>query len=310
MSFASDVKKELTRHVPDSRHCIMAELAAFILFTGGLASKDGHTILILHAENESIQKIYKDLLHKLGITPDADGNLQDEKALQLLQILKMAKTDKEGNTTLAMTKVDGLLIQQNCCKRNFLRGAYLASGSVSDPKKAYHFEIVCQSQELALQLQHMMSSLELDAKIVERKGHFVVYLKEGSQIITVLGLMEAPVAYMEYENARIMKEMRNDINRQVNCETANIAKTVNAAYRQVEDIRKIDRVIGLSALPENLREIAVLRLEHQDVSLKDLGEMLNPPVGKSGVNHRLRRISEIAEKLSERRGTGEYRDQV
>ncbi len=303
MSFASTVKEELTRHIPASRHCIMAELAAFILFTGGLASKDGHTHLILHAENESIRKIYRTLIHKLGITADEDGNLSDQNALELLKILKMAKTDENGLPYLAMNKADGLLIQQNCCKRNFLRGAYLAAGSISDPKKAYHFEIVCQAEELAEQLKMIMSSLELDAKIVERKGHFVVYLKEGSQIITVLGLMEAPVAYMEYENARIMKEMRNDINRQVNCETANIAKTVNAAYRQVEDIRKIDRTIGLSSLPDNLREIALLRLEYQDVSLKDLGEMLNPPVGKSGVNHRLRRISEIAGKLNERKGT-------
>lgn len=142
-----------------------------------------------------------------------------------------------------------------------------------------------------------MLSLNLDARIIARKGHWVVYLKEGEQIVTMLGYMGAPLAYMTYENARIVKEMRNGINRQVNCETANIGKTVHAAVRQTADIALIRDRMGLEHLPRNLQEIALVRLEHPDMTLKDLGALLDPPVGKSGVNHRLRRISEIAEDL-------------
>ena len=158
-------------------------------------------------------------------------------------------------------------------------------------------EIVCRTSPQARQLRDVMNTFEAEAKIVERKGHYVVYVKEGSRIVDMLGVMEANVALMNLENVRILKEMRNSVNRKVNCETANIGKTVSAAVRQVEDIQLIEKKIGLSKLPQSLQEIARVRLEHPDMPLKDLGELLTPPVGKSGVNHRLRRISEIAEKL-------------
>ena len=168
---------------------------------------------------------------------------------------------------------------------------------MSDPNKSYHFEIVCHTHEQAKQLQSVMQSFDTDAKIVERKGHHVVYLKEGSQIVDMLNVMEAYVALMNLENVRILKEVRNTINRKVNCETANINKTVNAAVKQVEDIELIRERIGLDNLPENLREMALLRLEYPEATLKELGNYLEPPVGKSGVNHRLRKLSAIAEDL-------------
>ena len=193
--------------------------------------------------------------------------------------------------------VDGQIIQQPCCKRAFIRGAYLTTGSMSDPSKAYHFEIVCQTREQAKQLQTVMNTFVTDAKIVQRKNHYVVYLKEGEQISDMLSVMEAHKMRLDFENVRIVKEMRNSVNRQVNCETANIEKTVNAAVRQIEDIKWIESQCGLESLPENLREMARLRIENPEMPLKDLGTLLVPPVGKSGVNHRLRRISEIADKL-------------
>ena len=168
---------------------------------------------------------------------------------------------------------------------------------MSDPNKSYHFEIVCHTHAQAKQLQSVMQSFDTDAKIVERKGHHVVYLKEGSQIVDMLNVMEAYVALMNLENVRILKEVRNTINRKVNCETANINKTVNAAVKQVEDIELIRERIGLDNLPENLREMALLRLEYPEATLKELGNYLEPPVGKSGVNHRLRKLSAIAEDL-------------
>ena len=191
-------------------------------------------------------------------------------------------------------------LQSSCCKRSFLRGAFLTSGSMSDPNKSYHFEIVCDEAPLAEQLRELMLSFGLDGKVVERKQHYVVYLKEGSQIVDVLNVMEAHVALMEFENVRIMKDMRNSVNRKVNCETANINKTVSAAVKQTEDIKYIQDANGLDKLPEGLKDVALTRLAYPDATLKELGELLEHPVGKSGVNHRLRKLSEIAEKLRDR----------
>ena len=149
----------------------------------------------------------------------------------------------------------------------------------------------------AEQLKELILSFGLDARIVQRKKYFVVYIKEGSQIVDILNVMEAPLALMELENIRIVKEMRGSVNRQVNCETANINKTVSAAVKQIQDITFIRDKVGFGGLPENLREIAGLRLERPEATLKELGEALDPPVGKSGVNHRLRKLGDIAEKL-------------
>ena len=142
---------------------------------------------------------------------------------------------------------------------------------MSDPEKAYHFEIVCDSEQKAVQLQEMINSFGMDAKTVQRKKNYVVYLKEGEQISDMLNIMEAPISMMKFENIRILKEMRNSVNRQVNCETANIHKTVSAAVRQLEDIRYLQKTVGLEHLPVQLREIAYVRLEYPDATLKELG---------------------------------------
>lgn len=181
--------------------------------------------------------------------------------------------------------------------KGLIREAFLQSGSMNDPEKSYHLEIVYQTQQEAEQMQCIMKKFELDGKIARRKEHFVVYLKEGSQIADMLRIMEAPVALMEFENIRILKEMRNSINRKVNCEAANLGKTVSAAVKQVEDIKLLEARVGLENLPENVEEIARKRLEYQEATLKELGELLDPPLGKSGVNHRLKKLSDLAEDL-------------
>lgn len=297
MSFSQEVKEELSRHIPGARHCQLAELAALVSFLCKLTTKGKETALILETESPLIARKYFTLLNKtLSIYKDKKV-ITDQQALELLTALKMWRENERGETVCRLDVVDGILLQQTCCKRAFIRGAFLAAGSISDPRKAYHMEIVCRTSPQARQLRDVMNTFEAEAKIVERKGHYVVYVKEGSRIVDMLGVMEANVALMNLENVRILKEMRNSVNRKVNCETANIGKTVNAAVRQVEDIQLIEKKIGLSKLPQSLQEIARVRLEHPDMPLKDLGELLTPPVGKSGVNHRLRRISEIAEKL-------------
>jgi DNA-binding protein WhiA len=222
-----------------------------------------------------------------------------EDAMKVLQASKLI--DHAGEIGEEFSVVKNMILRHNCCKRAFIRGAFLAAGSMSNPEKSYHIEIVCMAMKKAEQLKSVINSFGLDAKVVGRKKSYVVYLKEGSQIVDLLNIMEAPIALMEMENIRILKEMRNSVNRKVNCETANINKTVSAAMKQVEDIRYIRDTIGLKELPEGLREIAELRLEYPNETLKELGDLLQTPLGKSGVNHRLRKLSEIAEHLKEHR---------
>lgn len=185
--------------------------------------------------------------------------------------------------------------------KGLIRDAFLRSGSISDPEKFYHLEIVFASYEEAIEIKQMLEGFGLDGKIVERKGHYVVYLKEGAQIADMLRIMEAPLALMEFENIRIVKEMRNSINRQVNCEAANLGKTISAAVKQVEDIKYICGKVGLDNIPESLAETAKKRLEYPEATLKELGELMEPPLGKSGVNHRLKKLSELAEDLRSRK---------
>ena len=289
MSFSSEVKEELSKHPGKSRHCQIAELAALFVF-------DGKIDMYLDSESEVVNRKYE-LLERLLFQnrQSAQGESEKQRKQRLYEMVKM--WDEVKKIPVQTDVVNGLLLQQSCCKRAYIRGAFLAGGSISDPNKAYHFEIVCRTMEQAAQLRNTINSFSMDAKIVERKKHYVVYLKEGSQIVDILNVMEAHVALMELENVRILKEMRNSVNRQVNCETANISKTVNAAVKQLEDITFIRDHAGLDSLPDNLREMALLRLEHPEAPLKELGTYLNPPVGKSGVNHRLRKISEIAEEM-------------
>ena len=288
MSFSNDVKTELLPVVPKARHCVIAELAAMSYLLLKPEKGSENKAFRVDTENDEIRKKYFTLLSKTISIDGYDASLDEEETKALFRVLKVKDS---------FSRVDGVLLQQPCCKRAFLRGAFLVSGSLSDPKKGYHFEIVLKEETIAEQLKEIITSFGIDAKIVLRKNSFVVYVKESDQIVDLLALMGANAAYLKFENIRIEKEMRNSINRKVNCETANITKTVSAAVRQMEDIRLIDKTMGLKSLPGNLQKIAELRLEYPDMSLKDLGNLLDPPVGKSGVNHRLRRIGEIAESI-------------
>lgn len=299
MSFSSEVKEELAGQVGGSRHCQLAELAAIISYAGKLSTREGSVRFKIETENAMLKKKYGILLSKLFQFGESAEELAEKDILRILESVKM--WDGKNGCFKDMTVVDGILIQQTCCKRAFIRGAFLASGSMSNPNKGYHFEIVCDTIAQAKQIQGVMNGFDADARIVARKRSQVVYVKEGEHIVDLLNVMEAHVSLMNLENVRIVKEMRNTVNRKVNCETANISKTVNAAVRQMEDIVFIRDKMGLESLPDGLREIAELRLEYSDASLKELGTYLSPPVGKSGVNHRLRKISEIAEQMGMKR---------
>lgn len=291
MSFSSEVKKELAKRISPARHCQIAELAAIMNFCGeygqSMDEKEGRAVFTLgfQTENEAVVRKGFTLLKKTyNIETDQSLSQQEMQALFA----------KIGNLR---EPVDPLLIKNSCCKRAFLRGAFLAVGSMSDPTKGYHLEFDCTDEAKAAQLQELIRSFEIESKIILRKKYHVVYLKEGAAIVDLLNVFEAPVSLMNLENLRILKEMRNSVNRRVNCETANIAKTVNAAARQVEDIELLRERYGFQNLPGPLREMAQIRLEYPDAPLKELGEYFDPPLGKSGVNHRLRKLSELAEKI-------------
>lgn len=333
MSFSSRVKEEIQRHSNHSRHCKIAELLALVLATGEVELKDGQTKLIMHPEtvgvSDKICQLIDDLFDNkierirhakyIEIVGDAmtDKILQTIKLSDYVDYLEEDWLDEEelsviDDNEITYVSLHGVslqncqfpkqVVQKDCCKKAFVRGLFLAAGSVNDPQKAYHFEIVVHNRELAEEVKQVINSFTLDSKVVKRKKYYVVYLKEGSMIVDILNVMEAHVSLMDMENVRILKDMRNDINRRVNCETANIKKTVNAARRQIEDIEYIEQTKGLKYLNDSLRQLAEVRLEEPDANLQELGQMIDPPVSKSGVNHRLRKISSIANKLREENG--------
>ena len=309
MSFSMEVKKELFGVNVSARHCKIAELSALVVQCGKIdVDKSGHLHIKLQTESGYVARKCNILLKRLCGIPvfvsvrTAKGKSSamqysidicgDENVKKAAELLKIKVSGKEG-----MLKSDGMVYEHTCCKRAFLRGAFLAAGSVSNPEKSYHFEISEPDMGRAEQLISLIRSFSVEAKSIVRKNYHVVYVKEGAQVAELLNIMEAHLALMEFENVRIVKDVRNSVNRQVNCETANLSKTVNAARKQYEDIVLIRDRVGLHSLPENLEEMAQLRLEYPEASLVELGDMLNPKLGKSGVNHRLKKISEYADGL-------------
>lgn len=311
MSFSSDVKKELLGLDGQPRHCMVAELAGMLGGAGRIQGDESRIHIIFTSENEqvtqkyarlvaSISNIHIEMLQAHHIQQknktSYQANITNEDAGKLLQILKAPIQQDVMRQGICVRDIPAsrLVLQKSCCKRAFLRGIFLATGSMSDPKKSYHFEIVSETLRMAKQIQEQFRYFELEAKIVSRKNHEVVYLKEGAQIVDALNIMGAHTALMDLENVRILKEMRNDINRRVNCETANINKTVSAAYRQQQAIRFLQQQGALEGLPVPLQEIAALRMEYPEAAIQELGTLCTPAVGKSGVNHRLRKLEEIA----------------
>ena len=301
MSFSGQIKEELAQVISSPRHCQLAELAALVQFCGHI-EEDGS--LLVQSDNPLvIRKCFTLLKKTFKIEAGAKSQMQTqnyrlfvtgEDAFRVLEALKICDT---AGHLMMRHLTDPVLIKNSCCKRAYLRGCYMAVGSMSDPYKSYHLELVCGLQAQAEQLLKILHDFSLDAKMIIRKKYHVVYMKEGENIADFLNITEAHKALMEFENTRIYKGMRNMVNRKVNCEAANITKTVNAATRQVEDIRLIREKMGLEGLPEPLRQMAYVRLENPQASLGELGKLLDPPVGKSGVNHRLRKLGELAKEL-------------
>ena len=310
MSFASETKKELTQ-VETDNSSLKAEVSALIRMNGTLSFANRQLSVDVQTENAAIaRRLYTNIkrLYNLNVELLVRKKMRLKKnnvyicrvregARELLADLQIVSESFEFNHTISKT-----LIPHNSQKRAYLRGAFLAGGSVNNPEtSSYHLEVYSLYKEHGEALAQLMNHYDLNAKTIERKKGYVTYLKEAEKISDFLSLVGAHQAMLKFEDVRIVRDMRNSVNRIVNCETANLNKTSGAALRQVDNIRFVDNAIGLDQLPEKLREIARLRVEYQDVTLKELGEMVSTgAVSKSGVNHRLRKIDEIADAL--RRG--------
>lgn len=320
MSFSTETKNELARIIPDDLCYKKAELSGIAKLAGTIQIAGYKKInLKISTELNSIaRKVFKIL--------KSDYNLNTNIVVNKNQMLKrnnsyvLTVTSDMGSEQLmkdlgllepnegffASNKIPSWVLENEECKKAFIRGAFLGGGSISDPDKNYHLEFVASNEDFAEALMDLINSLGFNSKIVCRKNSYVVYLKESEQISDLLSIIGGFQALLSLQNTKILKQMRNNVNRIVNCETANLSKTVNAAVRQVENIRFIQNKMGISRLPENLQQIALLRVENEDLTLKELGELLNPQISKSGVNHRLKKIEDIANELRRREVDSEH----
>ena len=315
MSFSGDVRDELCRVSGGGRQALTAELAALLAFCGSREETPECRRLVFLTEHEGASRRLGVLARKLfglgtecTVSTSAGGRRRQFRTVVCSSAEQEEKL-KEAGLPAGFVRGDPAvrdwlgqsLLQKEHCRRAFLRGAFLSSGSMSDPNRSYHFEIVCCDSRQAEQMQALLKSLYVEGHCAHRRQNTIVYVKEGEQISRLLGLMDARMALLEYENIRILREVRGNVNRQVNCETANISKTAAAAAQQIADIRFIQETVGLSELTNGLDEMAAVRLQYPTATLKELGTYLDPPIGKSGVNHRLRKLSEIAETLKGKR---------
>lgn len=311
MSFSSKVKGEIGRYTELSKSEALAQISAIMKVSGTIGFSGKGLSFKITTENPASARLIFTLL-KENFNIHSKLMVKKSNSLKKNNIYMVVIDEEMGvrdllKETGILREIDGVMslnyrIEEEMIKgeeerRAYIRGAFLGGGSISNPEKTYHLEFVTHSEEYAIDLCKVINSFGLNSKVIQRKSSFIIYIKEGEQIVDLLNIIGAHSCLLELENIRIMKEMRNNVNRLVNCETANLSKTVNAAVRQVESIKLIQTQIGLQRLPKNLREIAELRLNYPDESLKELGEMLDPPVGKSGVNHRLRKIEKIADEL-------------
>lgn len=290
MSFTQNIKAQLSKIENNCDFCDIAELSSIVKLC--TSYRDGQ--ITITTENEDVAERLQSLFEKVFSRPinyiNRNGSFRFCPEVEFF-------TDCMAIRLMLFNVGDAEITPLDCCNAAYIRGAFLGGGSMLDPKKRYHMEFDAKHESYAHQIQDILKNLGITAKITCRKGRYVVYVKEYEAIADILGAMGAVGAAMELYNISIEKEIRNAANRQANCEIANIDKITNAAFQQIESIKKIEKTIGFDELPETLREIAKIRLKYPDESLKELGEHLNPPIGKSGVNHRLKRIMAIADEL-------------
>ena len=303
MSFSTDIKDELCRHQSDPC-CKRAELAGLLLVLGSIQVSEGQANIILQTENAMVARhIFQLVKNQYGISSTiAVKQKQQLKKRQTYRItipqaMSLLTDLSIFENGYIRHHISSTLIKKTCCKKAFVRAAFWGCGSMSDPEKGYHLEFVIHNKEYTDSLLRVLRHFNIKPNTVERKGAYVVYLKESDRIADVLTMMGAYTCVLALENIRIVKEMRNQVNRGVNCESHNLDKVVEAARKQYYAIESLRKAGVLEQLPEQLQEVAALRIENPECALAELGDMLTPPLGKSGMNHRMRRLMEAAKQV-------------
>ena len=319
MSFAKELKQELVDRVPSGRHCRIAEVAGMMLYGGTVEEcGDGSRNLVFSTEKENIAKKCFTFLKKSFNMNIVAGETTVESRRARRYTVRVSGEDDVRNcteemgfawpkgrplqATEALADWKWTVPERACCARSLLRGMFLMGGTMNDPDKSYHYEIAVPSEQIGLKVAEVFSQFDCEPKIWERRGSKVIYLKDAEQIADALTVMDASAARMRFEDVRVVRSMRGAVQRKVNCEVSNIAKTTRASKRQVEAIETIRQLMGLSELPKELEEMARIRLENPVASLQELGSYADPPIGRSGVNHRLQKLCDIAEGLRLKEG--------
>ncbi|MCI2146542.1 MAG: DNA-binding protein WhiA [Clostridiales bacterium] len=314
MSFSSETKNELARVEPEKKCDQLAEIAGFLRVSGSLRlTGRGKFTIVIATDNPAIARHYKRLIREY-FQIDAKLEVGGAEALKkghtyMLTISPEDRSEsilretgillvREGNNFIS----DGIyeeLIRKKCCKRAYMRGMFMGTGTISDPEKSYHLEFVCESRTLANDLKKMINSfVDLSVKVVQRRNRWVVYMKNSQYISDMLALMGAHAQMLAFENVRVQKSVYNQTTRIMNCDNANTDRTLDASEKQIRAIRILEETGQLSVLTDKLRELARLRVENPEASLTQLGEMMEPKLGKSGVNNRMKRILSMAEKVT------------
>ena len=313
MSFSAEVRDELSRHEPDCEYCDISTLAAVARVCGTLNySGPGHYRLQVATETGAVARtmiglthrvlkleteftVRKSVLHRtrnyLIVLPDQPDL---EKALVLLGIL-----DAKGSL---VTGIPHHLTDRECCRRSYVRGALVAGGFVADPKGDFHLEIAVQGEQFAHELADLVCSLGVRARVNPRRGSYAVYLKSADDICRLLEILDAPQALADIRDARAVKSVKNEVNRQVNAEIANQSRSVGASQRQLEDIRRAEELGLRGNMSPAIEEFCDLREAHPELSLRDLGELADPPLSKSALYHRALRLEKLVEEASQEGG--------
>lgn len=310
MSFSMEVKNEICRDIEqityDQSLCI---ISAMMKIAGSINLLGNDKLAFsISTENAAIAGFLFKLMKKFfNITCEIlvrksstlkKNNIYVIKSKESADVIDFLKKinildSKDSSLNIKYT-IPSIVYSSKELKRQYIKGAFLGGGSLSNPEKAYHLEFVCENEEFAEVLSSLVNSFNINSKIITRKKNYIVYIKESEQIIDILNIIHAHHALLKLENIRILKDMRNNVNRIVNCETANLTKTVDSSFRHIENIKLIKKEIGLNRIPKLLSDVAKVRLLYPDESLKEIGNRLEPPLGKSGVNHRLRKLDKIA----------------
>ena len=308
MSYSSDAKLEMINVEVKRKCCKTAEFHGILSFLAKIKNENGEMCLVCNTENEMLSKriieafafLYKikaecEIIHQKHsryyiYSVKVSGKKNIEKIFSCLNIVQSEDDDTEYY-------VDETPCDKPCCKKSFVRGAFLASGSIIHPEKKYHMEFYTYHKSVGDNFDALMKELGLNPKIILRKKSYVIYFKNSDEIADILSMTGVFDTLMDFHNIRIMKDMRNKNNRIINCETANMEKTHMAAIEHILSIQKLKKSSKWDGLSPVLKEIAELRLEYKEASLKDLGEMFTPKLTRSGVNHRLKRLVEIAKNL-------------